>query len=283
MADKRTFVYENFEMSYEETKKGWSMPYSHHHTHYEIYILLSGERTVTIGNTTHLVKEGFACLFESNISHRSEGNTDYSGLCIHFSKQYLDRYFQPNIVSTYLTCFKTPIIFIPADYRKKLLAWNKAMSHTSESSYLLLAQILIDLSKFQKKYCADSSLFVSDVKTSSAQRIINYIDANYTTLQNVSQIAECCGVSESYIHRIIKKNTSLTVKEYINKLRLRHAIHEMDCSNNSFAIISKACGFQNISYFYYLFKKNYGLTPTEYREQLKKRINNQLTRARHKQ
>ena len=102
------------------------------------------------------------------------------------------------------------------------------------------------------------------------QRIINYIDANYTTLQNVSQIAECCGVSESYIHRIIKKNTSLTVKEYINKLRLRHAIHEMDCSNNSFAIISKACGFQNISYFYYLFKKNYGLTPTEYREQLKK-------------
>ena len=88
MADKRTFVYENFEMSYEETKKGWSMPYSHHHTHYEIYILLSGERTVTIGNTTHLVKEGFACLFESNISHRSEGNTDYSGLCIHFSKQY---------------------------------------------------------------------------------------------------------------------------------------------------------------------------------------------------
>ena len=270
MADKRTFVYENFEMSYEETKKGWSMPYSHHHTHYEIYILLSGERTVTIGNTTHLVKEGFACLFESNISHRIEGNTDYSGLCIHFSKQYLDRYFQPNIVSTYLTCFKTPIIFIPADYRKKLLTWNKAMSHTSESSYLLLAQILIDLSKFQKKYCADSSLFVSDVKTSSAQRIINYIDANYTTLQNVSQIAECCGVSESYIHRIIKKNTSLTVKEYINKLRLRHAIHEMDCSNNSFAIISKACGFQNISYFYYLFKKNYGLTPTEYREQLKK-------------
>ena len=68
MTDKRTFVYENFEMSYEETKKGWSMPYSHHHTHYEIYILLSGERTVTIDNITHHVKAGFACLFEGNIS-----------------------------------------------------------------------------------------------------------------------------------------------------------------------------------------------------------------------
>ena len=270
MADKRTFVYENFEMTYEETKKGWFMPYSHHHTHYEIYILLSGERTVTIGNITHHVKAGFACLFESNISHRSEGSTDYSGLCIHFSKNYLERYFQPNIVSSYLTCFKTPIIFIPADYRKKLLAWNNTMNGTTESSYLLLAQILIDLSQFQKEYCASNNLFINDAKTSNTQRIINYIDTNYTTLQKVSEIAEACGVSESYIHRIIKKNTSLTVKEYINKLRLRHALHEMDCSNNSFAIISKACGFQNVSYFYYLFKKSYGITPAQYREQLKK-------------
>ena len=270
MADKRTFVYENFEMSYEETKKGWSMPYSHHHTHYEIYILLSGERTVTIGNITHHVTAGFACLFEGNISHRSEGSTDYSGICIHFSKKYLERYFQPNIVSSYLSCFKTPIFFIPADYREKLLTWYNTMSRTSASSYLLLAQILIDLSQFQKEYHANNSLLVNDAKTSGAQRIINYIDANYATLQKVSEIAESCGVSESYIHRIIKKNTSLTVKEYINKLRLRHALHEMDCSNNSFAIISKACGFQNVSYFYYLFKKSYGVTPTQYREQLKK-------------
>mgnify|MGYP003162759740 FL=1 len=28
------------------------MPYSHHHTNYEIYILLSGERLVTIGDIT---------------------------------------------------------------------------------------------------------------------------------------------------------------------------------------------------------------------------------------
>ena len=270
MADKRTFVYENFEMTYEETKKGWSMPYSHHHTHYEIYILLSGERTVTIGNITHHVKAGFACLFESNISHRSEGNTDYSGICIHFSKNYLETYFQPKVVSSYLACFKTPIFFIPADYRAKLLNWNHTMNRTSSSSYLLLAQILIDLSHFQKEYCANNNLVVSETKTSGTQRIINYIDTNYTTLQSVSEIAKACEVSESYIHRIVKKNTSLTVKEYINKLRLRHALHEMACSNNSFAIISKACGFQNVSYFYYLFKKNYGVTPTQYREQLKK-------------
>ena len=77
MTDRRTFLCEDFEISYEDTKKGWSMPYSHHHTNYEIYILLSGERLVTIGDITYRVKAGMASLFESNISHRSVGDTDY--------------------------------------------------------------------------------------------------------------------------------------------------------------------------------------------------------------
>ena len=86
MTDRRTFLCEDFEISYEDTKKGWSMPYSHHHTNYEIYILLSGERLVTIGDITYRVEAGMASLFESNISHRSVGDTDYTGICIHFSK-----------------------------------------------------------------------------------------------------------------------------------------------------------------------------------------------------
>lgn len=268
MADKRTFVYENFEMSYEETEKGWSMPFSHHHTHYEIYILLSGERNVTIGDATYHVNAGTACLFEGNISHRSVGDTDYSGICIHFSKTYLERYFLPEIVASLLVCFKTPTIFIPETYQKKLLAWNEAKSWNSVSSYLLLAQILTDLSQFRYESQKGSDEFVSKNKASGPSRILNYIDTNYTIIQSVNDIAESCSVSEAYIHRIVKQATALTVKEYINRLRLRHAIHEMDCTTNSLALISRSCGFQSVSYFYRVFKKYYGMTPTEYRKHI---------------
>ena len=105
MADKRIFLYEDLEIFNEKKKKGWSMPYSHHHTNYEIYILLSGKRLVTIGDITYRVEAGMASLFESNISHRSVGDTDYTGICIHFSKAYLEKYFLPVVVSSYLTCF----------------------------------------------------------------------------------------------------------------------------------------------------------------------------------
>lgn len=280
MADKRTFVSENFIMSYEETKKGWSMPFAHHHTHYEIYILLSGERIVTIGDSTYHVKAGIASLFESNISHRSVGDTDYSGICIHFSNKYLEHYFLPEVVTSLLACFKTPIIFIPEDYRKKLLVWNETKSWSLTSSYLLLAQILIDLSQFRYKYQKETNVFVSENKASGPLRILNYIDTNYTMIQNVSDIAESCGVSEAYIHRVVKQSTSLTVKEYINKLRLRHAIHEMECTNNCFALISRSCGFQSVSYFYRVFKKLYGMTPTEYRKYSIHSASNEITQAK---
>ncbi len=242
------------------------MPFAHHHTHYEIYVLLSGERNVTIGDVTYHAEPGIACLFEGNISHRSVGDTDYSGICIHFSKAYLERFFLPNVVTSLLACFKTPVIFIPEDYREKLLNWNETKSWRSASSYLLLAQILTDLSQFRHKYQKKTDVPVSDNKASGPLRIINYIDTNYATIQSVKDIAESCGVSEAYIHRVIKQATSLTVKEYINKLRLRHAIHEMDCSSNSLAHISRSCGFQSVSYFYRVFKKYYYMTPTEYRE-----------------
>ena len=279
MADKRTFVHENFVISYEETKKGWSMPFAHHHSHYEIYILLSGQRNVTIGDVTHHVETGIASLFESNISHRSVGDTDYSGICIHFSKGYLERFFLPNVVTSLLSCFKTPIIFIPEDYREKLLIWNATRSWNSASSYLLLAQILTDLSHFSHKYQKKTNVFVSENKAYGPLRILNYIDTNYTLIQNVNDIAKSCGVSEAYIHRVVKNNTALTVKEYINKLRLRHAIHEIACSDNSFALISRSCGFQSVSYFYRVFKKFYGMTPTEYRESFIHSTSNDGTQA----
>ena len=72
MTDRRTFLCEDFEISYEDTKKGWSMPYSHHHTNYEIYILLSGERLVTIGDITYRVKPAWqACLRAISLTEAS--------------------------------------------------------------------------------------------------------------------------------------------------------------------------------------------------------------------
>ena len=225
------------------------MPYSHHHTNYEIYILLSGERLVTIGDITYRVKPAWqACLRAISLTEASVTRIIPGSASI-FQKVYLEKYFLPAVVSSYLTCFKAPIIFIPEDYRQKLVDWNAASCCKSPTAYLLLAQILTDLAAFRYQYPLENEISVSENKASGFQRIINYINANYTTLQTVRDIAESCGVSESYVHRAVRRTESLTVKEYINKLRLRHAIHQVEQGGNSLSVISKSCGFQSVSYF----------------------------------
>ena len=49
MKPKRSFMTKDFAISKESHSEGWTMPYMHYHDSYEIYILESGSRIVTIG------------------------------------------------------------------------------------------------------------------------------------------------------------------------------------------------------------------------------------------
>lgn len=72
MNTKKRFIFDDFRISQESINYGWTMPYSHCHVAYEIYILKSGERTVTIEDMEYTAKAMDATLFSSNTSHKSK-------------------------------------------------------------------------------------------------------------------------------------------------------------------------------------------------------------------
>lgn len=67
----------------------------------------------------------------------------------------------------------------------------------------------------------------------------------------------------------IREQVSMTVPEYINTYRIKHAKHRLG-DNASYLIkidvLSHECGFSSRSNFYSAFKKHTGITPIEYRE-----------------
>ena len=67
-----------------------SFPTYHAHNVYEIYILNSGERNIFIGSKLYHTSPGVVAMIRPHIPHRSFGNTPYSGICVEFSKGYLD-------------------------------------------------------------------------------------------------------------------------------------------------------------------------------------------------
>ena len=92
MQTKRANINSSLEISRENIDHAWTMPYAHYHNDYELYILTSGERIVNIDEEEYETIAGDVALFAPNHPHRSSGITPFSGICVHFSGDFIKQY-----------------------------------------------------------------------------------------------------------------------------------------------------------------------------------------------
>ena len=58
----------------------------------------------------------------------------------------------------------------------------------------------------------------------------------------------------------------MTVRDYIQIVRIKNAIDMLSSTNYSIAEIAEECGFHSANYFSKVFSAKVGITPTEYRD-----------------
>lgn len=96
----------------------------------------------------------------------------------------------------------------------------------------------------------------------SAARIIEY---NYSGNITVEDIAGILQLNSAYFSRLFKKETGLTPKKYIIKVRMNAAKKLLESSDSSVKEIAASVGFSDQLYFSRSFSEAFGLSPTEYR------------------
>lgn len=262
MNNKRSYINVGFTISQEIYDTAWTMPYAHYHNDYEIYILKSGQRTVTIGENEYITPAKSAVLFRPNTPHKSRGDEPFGGICVHFSKLYLDFHFTATAQNQLLKCFENQFINIDNDDFCEIQKIADDFEENKQSNFITLSRILDMLAKSSP--VLNENLQKNTMSVS--QSIIAYVDQNYTFIRNVNEIAVEFDVSERYIFKIFKKEFSMTPKQYINSLRLRHACHRIIHSDKSIKAIAQDSGFECYEYFVRVFKKEMGITPSQYRK-----------------
>lgn len=95
---------------------------------------------------------------------------------------------------------------------------------------------------------------------------MNYIDINYAKDITVEQIAKNIGVSRSHLYRVFQENLGISVKEYIDAVRLSKARDLLTSAPLSITEISTKVGFSSSSHFSKKFKDVFGETPSSYRK-----------------
>lgn len=95
----------------------------------------------------------------------------------------------------------------------------------------------------------------------------DYVAKNLRKDLEVGNIAPAIGISRTHLAHKFKEVEGITVQQYIQKERCRHAANLLQYSDYSIALISEYMHFSSQSYFGSCFKQWYGVTPKEFRQQ----------------
>lgn len=90
----------------------------------------------------------------------------------------------------------------------------------------------------------------------------NYIDLNYMKNITVEEIADDMSVNRRYLSRIFKRDYGMTVKEYITKTRMSHALRLLE-EGYRVKETSMMCGYNEVFNFSKMFKKYHSFSPSD--------------------
>ena len=136
-----------------------------------------------------------------------------------------------------------------------------------QSLYYRLLQVLVE--NFMVKNDDQRFAGQNSPDENRLSEIINYIHSNYQRKISLSELSGALYLSVPYLSKYIKRQMGMNFIDYVNNIRLFHAVDDLLYTNNSITMIALENGFANAASFTKRLKDTYGLTPSEYRQKMK--------------
>ncbi|MBB3110111.1 two-component system response regulator YesN [Paenibacillus phyllosphaerae] len=103
---------------------------------------------------------------------------------------------------------------------------------------------------------------------SVVDKVKRYVEEKIGELElGRDEIASVVYLNPDYLTRLFKKETGMSLSDYIQQQRIAYAKRLLRTTSRQVSDIATMAGYSNLSYFSTLFKKSVQLTPAEYRKQ----------------
>ena len=140
---------------------------------------------------------------------------------------------------------------------------DKGIRSSSSIEQAMLNTILLQIITDQTPRDAGSQ--IGTVRPCIAAAI-RFIQENYCRNIRLLDIAADCGFNSNYLCTAFKRDTGLSINEYINMLRIHKAADMILYGDMDISHVASICGFQGPSHFSSTFRRYAGLLPTECRQ-----------------
>lgn len=106
----------------------------------------------------------------------------------------------------------------------------------------------------------------SDAAGGILQSSLVYINTHYTNAISLNEIAEYAKCCSTYLSEHFHKKMGITIKQYINAMRVKHAKKLLISSNLPIMSICFECGFSSLASFNRNFLETEKISPSAYRK-----------------
>ncbi len=123
------------------------------------------------------------------------------------------------------------------------------------------------------RICSMTTVYSSErgkAVSNAVEKVQQYMKEHLHEDFSREQAAELVYLNPAYLSRLFRKETGLTLTDYLVELRMAKAKAELAGSNYRISDIAAAVGYTNFSHFSQAYKRATGLTPQEYRKKYQK-------------
>ena len=110
------------------------------------------------------------------------------------------------------------------------------------------------------------TLQVKDPIRSAVQDLLDYLDAHCQEPLSLTDLSARFFLTRTYLCRLFKKNTGMTIREYMYHARIEKACRLLSSPDLRIADIAGAVGFSDYKAFSAVFRRITGKKPLEYRK-----------------
>lgn len=133
--------------------------------------------------------------------------------------------------------------------------------HTTEGVQSLHDEMVIDFTEKMRRYSR------ADTNSKHVNACKEYIYSHVKERITIEDLADEFGVSASYLSRLFKQETGVSVSGYIREQKIEVAKNLLRFSDYSMIDIANRLSFSSQSHFIQQFREIVGMTPKKYRDE----------------
>lgn len=254
----------------------------HCHDFVEVYLCISGGKYFLLNDTLYDLKKGDLFIVNSLDVHRVIRQEDicYERYVLEYKPSYVLRFCTPKTdlmhylhhnrteKSNKITLEPTQFEFLVELMEKyELIDENDYGSELKKE--LGFIRILLYVAEIIYKHSYNDEIFVNNIN-STVTSLLSYISDNLAEDLSLEKLASEVNISKHYLCSLFKKNTGITIHNYISSRRIAYA-KKLLLQGDSITEISEKTGFNSLSNFTRTFRRITGISPSNYiKQELKK-------------